>query len=205
VGDDDANIYIPPRSTRNDDAVHLASACQDLFTPTIVHLLEYFHEIPGGVREYTALVEQLSVALTSVEGRRVTDKFFLAVAEALEKDYVVEAEIGRGGVAVVYRATHRESQRPVAIKVLAPTHTLKTSTRERFIREARIGSVLVHPGIVPIYSPGVHGDLAYYAMRLVEGESSPSGCRGIRSFRSRRRAPFWPASPTRSNSRTRPA
>ncbi len=101
----------------------------------------------------------------------MTDKFFLSVAEALEKDYVVEAEIGYGGVAVVYRATHRESQRPVAIKVLAPAHTWNARTRERFIREARIGSVLVHPGIVPIYNTGVHGDLAYYAMRLVEGES----------------------------------
>ncbi len=68
LGDDDASIYIPLRSTRKDDAVHLVSACQDLFTRTIVHQLEYFHEVPGGLREYMALTEQLSVALTSAEG-----------------------------------------------------------------------------------------------------------------------------------------
>ena len=74
-------------------------------------------------------------------------------------------------MAVVYEATHRQQNRRVAIKVLPPQRALHQALRERFVREARAAAALDHPGIVPVYSAAVTGDIAWFVMALVQGES----------------------------------
>src|SRR5665647_1927418 len=93
------------------------------------------------------------------------------VRDLLAPDYEIGDELGRGGMAVVYSAVHRRDGRRVAIKVLPPQKAFNAGARERFVREARLAAALNHPGIVPVYAAAVRGDIAYFAMALVEGES----------------------------------
>jgi DNA-binding beta-propeller fold protein YncE len=83
--------------------------------------------------------------------------------------YRVDALIARGGMGVVYRATHLALERPVALKVIARELADRGDFRERFGRESRLAARLDHPSVVPIYdSREVDGELLI-AMRLVEG------------------------------------
>ena len=85
--------------------------------------------------------------------------------------YDVESELGRGGMAIVYRATDRKLKRQVAIKVLPPELAFREDVKRRFLREAETAAQLSHPNIVPIYSVDERDGLVYFAMALVEGES----------------------------------
>jgi DNA-binding beta-propeller fold protein YncE/predicted Ser/Thr protein kinase len=83
--------------------------------------------------------------------------------------YRVEGLIARGGMGVVYRATHLGLERPVALKVIARELVDRDGFRERFLRESRLAARLDHPAVVPVYdSREVDGELVV-AMRLVEG------------------------------------
>jgi DNA-binding beta-propeller fold protein YncE len=83
--------------------------------------------------------------------------------------YRIEELIARGGMGVVYRATHLGLERPVALKVIARELADRPGFRERFLRESRLAARLDHPAVVPIYdSREVDGELIV-AMRLVEG------------------------------------
>jgi len=84
--------------------------------------------------------------------------------------YAVHEELDRGGMGVVYRASDRELERDVALKVLA-TAVADASSAERLWREARIVAGLEHPGIVPVHDVGRLPDgRVYYAMKLVSGQ-----------------------------------
>ena len=65
--------------------------------------------------------------------------------------YVIEGEIGRGGMGVVYRARDVRLDRPVALKVLKEELTDDPSRRARFLQEARSASAVTHPAIAQIY------------------------------------------------------
>ena len=96
------------------------------------------------------------------------------VRAALEADYEILAELGRGGMAVVYRAREKELDREVAIKVLPAAMTFDTDFVERFQREARTAGKLEHPHIVPIYRVGRSGantSVIYFVMKLLTGQS----------------------------------
>lgn len=83
--------------------------------------------------------------------------------------YRIEALIARGGMGVVYRATHLGLERPVALKVIARELADRDGFRERFLRESRLAARLEHPSVVPVYdSREVDGELIV-AMRLVKG------------------------------------
>jgi streptogramin lyase len=83
--------------------------------------------------------------------------------------YRIEALIARGGMGVVYRATHLGLERPVALKVIAAELAERDGFRERFLRESRLAASLDHPAVVPVFdSREVDGELIV-AMRLVEG------------------------------------
>ncbi|MFC6085022.1 serine/threonine-protein kinase [Sphaerisporangium aureirubrum] len=84
-------------------------------------------------------------------------------------DYQVEAVVGRGGMATVYRARDRRLGRAVALKVLAPQLSQDPRFRERFVRESRLVAAVDHPNIIPIYEAGERDDLLFIAMRYVEG------------------------------------
>jgi DNA-binding beta-propeller fold protein YncE/predicted Ser/Thr protein kinase len=83
--------------------------------------------------------------------------------------YRIEGLIARGGMGVVYRATHLGLERPVALKVIARELADRDGFRERFLRESRLAARLDHPAVVPIYdSREVDGELLV-AMRLIKG------------------------------------
>jgi len=99
----------------------------------------------------------------------MTDALRERVNAAVGSLYQVEAEIGRGGMAVVYRATDTRLRRRVALKVLPPELAFREEVRRRFLREAQMAAQLSHPNIVPIYAVDEASGLVYYAMGLVEG------------------------------------
>jgi len=82
----------------------------------------------------------------------VNDYLLDRVTVAVGTQYLIEREIGRGGMAVVYRAVDIRLNRPVAIKVLPPDVAFHQDVRARFIREAQTAAQLSQPNIVPIYS-----------------------------------------------------
>jgi DNA-binding beta-propeller fold protein YncE/tRNA A-37 threonylcarbamoyl transferase component Bud32 len=83
--------------------------------------------------------------------------------------YRIEELIARGGMGVVYRATHLGLERPVALKVIARELVDREGFRERFLRESRLAARLEHPSVVPVYdSREVDGELIV-AMRLIRG------------------------------------
>ena len=90
--------------------------------------------------------------------------------DAVAERFQVESEIGRGGMAIVYRAQDLKYMRAVAVKVLRPELTACLGA-ERFLREIQIAAKLSHPNIVPVFDSGQAGGLLYYVMPLVEGES----------------------------------
>jgi YVTN family beta-propeller protein len=83
--------------------------------------------------------------------------------------YVLGECIGRGGMGVVYRATHVHLGREVALKVLAPELAGQEDFRERFLRESRLAATLDHPNVVTVYDAGDFEGTLYIAMRFVEG------------------------------------
>jgi serine/threonine-protein kinase len=101
----------------------------------------------------------------------VTDHVRERIAAAVGDQYDVEAEIGRGGMSIVYRALDRRLRRHVAIKVLPPEFAFDPAVRERFRREAQTAAQLNHPNIIPIHSVDERDGVAYFAMQLCEGAS----------------------------------
>jgi serine/threonine-protein kinase len=93
------------------------------------------------------------------------------LSEALEEDYTLEGEIGRGGMGVVYLARDLKLKRRVAIKVLPPDLAYRKEIRARFMRESQTAARLSHPHIVPIHSVGEANGLVYFVMGYVDGES----------------------------------
>jgi len=95
------------------------------------------------------------------------------ITVAVGNEYLIENEVGRGGMAVVYRATDLRLHRTVAIKVLPPDVAFNSDVRVRFIREAQTAAQLSHPNIVPIYAVDEkdHGSVVFFVMSYVDGES----------------------------------
>ena len=98
------------------------------------------------------------------------DDVLAQLKTALAERYVVDREIGRGGMATVYLAEELHPQRKVAIKVMSP-HFATRTLRERFLREVNLTSKLTHPHIVPVFAAGEANDLLYFVMPYIEGES----------------------------------
>src|SRR5512142_3469282 len=94
---------------------------------------------------------------------------FLALEAALHGRYVLERELGRGGMGVVFLARDVALDRPVAIKLLPPALAAVPGLRERFLQEARTAARLAHPHIVPIHAVEQHGDLVFFVMGYIAG------------------------------------
>ena len=86
---------------------------------------------------------------------------------------------------VVFLARDVALDRPVAIKLLPPDLAARTDLRAAFLREARTAARLAHPHIVPIYAVEEHGDLVFFVMAFIDGETLGA--------RVRRRGPLAPA------------
>ena len=84
--------------------------------------------------------------------------------------YTIERELGRGGMATVYRARDVRHDRAVALKVLHPELTASMGA-ERFAREIRLLAGLHHPHILPLFDSGEYEGAVFYVVPCVEGES----------------------------------
>ena len=84
-------------------------------------------------------------------------------------DYRIVAELGRGGMGVVYEAEQQSLGRRVALKVLMAPTLIDGGRRERFLREARAAARLHHTNIVPVYGIGEENGICYYVMQLIPG------------------------------------
>jgi serine/threonine-protein kinase len=84
-------------------------------------------------------------------------------------DYQLEAELGRGSMGAVYRATHIGQGKPCAVKVLLDALANDTSFVTRFKREANIAATLSHPNIVRVFDAGIQGQYIFFAMEYFEG------------------------------------
>ena len=93
------------------------------------------------------------------------------VREALTAEYEIIEELGRGGMALVYRAKDRHLEREVAIKVLPFSLAFDAEFVERFQREARTAAQLEHPNIISIYRVGRSGRVIYFVMKFLRGGS----------------------------------
>ena len=83
--------------------------------------------------------------------------------------YRLDALIARGGMGVVYRATHLALDRPVALKVISRRFADDEDFRQRFLRESRLAARLDHPHVVPVYDAREEDGELLVAMRLIEG------------------------------------
>ena len=83
--------------------------------------------------------------------------------------YVLEEEIGAGGMAVVFRARDERLGRLVALKLLTPGLAGDAEFRRRFLRESRAAAAVDDPHIIPVYEAGEAGGVLFIAMRYVSG------------------------------------
>jgi hypothetical protein len=101
----------------------------------------------------------------------VTDVMHDRVVVAVGDLYDVQGELGRGGMALVYRAIDRRLKRAVALKVLPPELAFREEVKRRFLREAETSARLNYQNIVPIYSVDERNGIVYLVMALVDGET----------------------------------
>ena len=90
--------------------------------------------------------------------------------ESLIGRYLVEKEIGQGGMATVYLARDVRHDRKVAIKILHPELAAVLGP-ERFVTEMKVTANLQHPHILPLFDSGTAREQLFYVMPFVEGES----------------------------------
>jgi len=83
--------------------------------------------------------------------------------------YVLEQQVGRGGMAVVYRARDSQLGRMVAMKIMAPSVASDPEFRQRFVRESRAAAAVDDPHIIPVYEAGESAGVLFIAMRYVAG------------------------------------
>ena len=114
---------------------------------------------------------------------------FVSLEAAIRGRYVLERELGRGGMGVVFLARDVALDRPVAIKLLPPALAATPQQRERFLQEARTAARLAHPHIVPIHAVEQQGDLVFFVMGYIPGMTLAE--------RVRTQGPLDPAAATR--------
>ena len=85
--------------------------------------------------------------------------------------YQIVQEIGRGGMAVVYKAYQPSLTRYVAIKVLPPQFSFDHDFIERFVREARGAAMLHHPNIITIHDVSEQDGVHYFVMEYLAGKT----------------------------------
>src|SRR5271169_4360475 len=85
--------------------------------------------------------------------------------------YEIVAELGQGGMGVVYKARDPFIGRLVALKTITPELVSDPEILQRFYREAQSAGTLQHPNIVTIYDLGDEGGTPFIAMELVDGQN----------------------------------
>jgi serine/threonine-protein kinase len=108
------------------------------------------------------------------------------LAAALADRYVIERELGQGGMATVFLAEDVRHRRKVAVKVVHPELAAVLGA-ERFLSEIHVTAALQHPHILPLFDSGQADGQLFYVMPYVEANLFGAGYTGSTSFRSTRR------------------
>ena len=115
------------------------------------------------------------------------------LGQTIDSKYHIEELLGRGGMGVVYRATHTLIERSVAIKMLH-SHLLEdvdeTEFMERFRREARTQAKIEHPHAVTVHDFGLHQGVPYLVMQFIEGVTLKTLLKDVKPFPRERGLPF---------------
>lgn len=96
---------------------------------------------------------------------------FISLQSAVAGRYSLDGELGRGGMGIVYLARDVSLDRHVAIKLLPPELSAQADVRAQFLAEARTAAKLSHPNIVPIHAVEDMGDLVFFVMAYIRGET----------------------------------
>ena len=94
-----------------------------------------------------------------------------SLEQALNGKYKIIERIGLGGFGEVYLGEHTQLHRKVAIKLLSSTLSGQKEVVERFQREAKAAATLSHPNIIDIYDVGQSGEMYYFVMKFIDGET----------------------------------
>ena len=142
------------------DRDRLLSDHPDLAEPLAAYLqhLEALHAAAG---EYAAGSDRHVQWPTSAE---------LPVGTRRLGDFILEREVGRGGMGVVYEARQISLQRRMALKILPFAAVLDPQQIARFKHEAQAAAQLHHPNIVPVYAIGAERGVHFYAMQFIDGQ-----------------------------------
>lgn len=120
---------------------------------------------PGGA---TKREETLEEAELIPEPERPVDRF--AVGSTVAARYRLEAQIGKGGMAAVFRAYDIELEEHVALKVFNVQQTSEVAVA-RFKQELKLSRQLIHPNLIRLYDIGMHEGFRYISMELLTGKS----------------------------------
>jgi serine/threonine-protein kinase len=120
-----------------------------------------------------------TLAVTRAAGLHRSTLELLTTAQAIQglelpydlAEYLLEEEIGRGGMGIVYRATRKRDSQIVAIKMILKGDFASPAERERFRVESHAAATLDHCNIVPIYEIGEHQGMPFYCMKLIQGQT----------------------------------
>ena len=128
------------------------------------------------------------------------------LSAALADRYVIERELGRGGMATVFLAQDLRHERPVALKVLHPELAVALGA-ERFQREIKLAARLQHPHILTVHDSGEipapgHPPILWFTMPFIEGESLRDRLNREKQLRSTMRSGSLASRPMRSTTPT---
>ncbi len=153
-------MYCPRCGTQNDDVARFCRSCGFGIGAAVP---EGRGAAAAGVPESLADVADADTLPTEFSEIDV-------VREDLRQEYEILEELGRGGMAIVFRAREKQLDREVAIKVLPFSLAFDREFVERFQREARTSAQLEHPSIIPIYRVGKSGRTSFFVMKLLRGK-----------------------------------
>lgn len=100
----------------------------------------------------------------------MSSEFKFRLQHALDADFLIERELGGGGMSRVFLATERALQRKVVIKVMPPELAAGVNV-ERFKREIQLAAQLQHPHVVPLLATGDQDGILWFSMPFIDGES----------------------------------
>jgi hypothetical protein len=167
-------------------AAELCRDCMDLLPEAErqVAVLRQFHLL-ARPEMATAVERETQRETTDSEPALATSGAALPDTGARFGRYEILAELGKGGMGIVYKARDRQLGREVALKVVRPDVAAKPSTSERFLREARALAAVRHDHVVEIYDYGERDGMRFVTMPLLAGETLET--------RLERRSPLPPA------------